>query len=66
MNGTRDALAVGASLRDQRVFAGSIAAQDSAQIERGRTLYEYWCATCHGPGIGNNGAQHLPGTDACA
>ena len=44
--------------------AGRVAAQDASQLERGRTLYEYWCAPCHGPGIGNNGAQHLPGTDA--
>ena len=44
--------------------AGAAAAQDPSQLERGRTLYEYWCAPCHGPGIGNNGAQHLPGTDA--
>jgi mono/diheme cytochrome c family protein len=45
-------------------WAALAAAQDAATIEHGRTLYEYWCATCHGPGIGNNGAQHLPGTDA--
>ena len=43
---------------------GRVAAQDAAQIERGRASYEYWCAPCHGPGIGNNGVQHLPGTDA--
>jgi len=46
------------------VAAASAAAQDAAQVENGRALYEYWCAPCHGPGIGNNGAQHLPGTDA--
>lgn len=44
-------------------WAPNAAAQPSA-VERGRTLYEYWCATCHGPGIGNFGAQYLPGTDA--
>jgi mono/diheme cytochrome c family protein len=44
--------------------AGAAAQDEPALIERGRTLYEYWCATCHGPGIGNNGVQHLPGTDA--
>jgi len=44
--------------------AASAAAQSPEQIERGRASYEYWCAPCHGPGIGNNGAQHLPGTDA--
>jgi mono/diheme cytochrome c family protein len=46
------------------LVAATVAAQDAAQVERGRVHYEYWCATCHGPGIGNNGAQHLPGTDA--
>jgi (+)-pinoresinol hydroxylase len=44
--------------------AASAAAQSPEQVERGRVSYEYWCAPCHGPGIGNNGAQHLPGTDA--
>ena len=44
--------------------AASAAAQSPEQVERGRASYEYWCAPCHGPGIGNNGAQHLPGTDA--
>ena len=44
--------------------AGAAAAQDADQLERGRTLYEYRCAPCHGPGIGNNGVPHLPGTDA--
>ena len=45
-------------------LAASATAQSPEQIERGRASYEYWCAPCHGPGIGNNGAQHLPGTDA--
>ena len=44
--------------------SASAVAQDAAPVERGRVLYEYWCTPCHGPGIGNNGAQHLPGTDA--
>jgi mono/diheme cytochrome c family protein len=44
--------------------AASAAAQNRDVVERGRVSYEYWCAPCHGPGIGNNGAQHLPGTDA--
>lgn len=40
-------------------------AQDrAAQVARGQQLYEYWCATCHGPGIGNSGAQYLPGENA--
>jgi (+)-pinoresinol hydroxylase len=45
-------------------LAPTAAGQDAATIERGRTVYEYWCAPCHGLGIGNNGVQHLPGTDA--
>lgn len=36
----------------------------TAQVAEGKRLYEYWCATCHGPGIGNNGAQYLPGEQA--
>jgi (+)-pinoresinol hydroxylase len=36
----------------------------AAQIAEGKQLYEYWCATCHGPGIGNPGAQYLPGEAA--
>lgn len=39
-------------------------AQEAAQIARGKQLYEYWCATCHGPGIGLNGAPYLPGEAA--
>lgn len=34
------------------------------QIAEGERLYKYWCATCHGPGIGQNGAPHLPGETA--
>lgn len=45
-------------------WAASSSGQDAVTVERGRALYEYWCATCHGPGIGNNGVPHLPGTDA--
>lgn len=31
-------------------------AADDAVMQRGKQVYEYWCATCHGP--------HLPGTVA--
>ena len=34
----------------------------AAQIEQGRQVYEYWCATCHGPGLGLPGFGGLPGT----
>lgn len=36
----------------------------AAQIAEGKQLFEYWCATCHGPGIGNFGAKYLPGETA--
>jgi mono/diheme cytochrome c family protein len=40
-------------------------AQESAeQVARGQELFDYWCATCHGPGIGNDGAPYLPGEAA--
>jgi len=31
-------------------------AADDTAVQRGKQVYEYWCATCHGPG--------LPGTVA--
>ena len=34
----------------------------AAEIEQGRHVYEYWCATCHGPGLGLPGFGALPGT----
>ena len=33
-----------------------------AEIERGKQVYEHWCAPCHGPGIGLPGFDGLPGT----
>lgn len=41
------------------------AAQSSdraAAIEHGRRVYEYWCVTCHGSGLGLPGFGALPGT----
>ena len=38
------------------------APERAAEIERGRQVYEYWCATCHGPGLGLPGFGGLPGT----
>jgi mono/diheme cytochrome c family protein len=40
------------------------AQERTAEVARGKQLYEYWCATCHGPGIGNNGSKYLPGEAA--
>jgi (+)-pinoresinol hydroxylase len=34
----------------------------TAQIAHGKEIYEYWCATCHGPGLGLPGFGELPGT----
>jgi mono/diheme cytochrome c family protein len=46
-------------------FAPAVAQQSGAtQVERGQELFDYWCATCHGPGIGNDGAPYLPGEAA--
>lgn len=32
------------------------------RIEEGERVYEYWCETCHGPGLGLPGFGALPGT----
>jgi mono/diheme cytochrome c family protein len=44
--------------------ASASAQQSAAQVARGQELFDYWCATCHGPGIGNDGAPYLPGEGA--
>ena len=31
----------------------------AGDLENGRRVYEYWCATCHGRGPGNPGTQSL-------
>ncbi|EQB04236.1 hypothetical protein L288_14250 [Sphingobium quisquiliarum P25] len=33
-------------------------------VERGHALFEYHCASCHGPGIGNPGHPWRTGTEA--
>lgn len=46
-------------------FGGGTAfAQDPATLDRGRTVFEHYCAPCHGPGRGSDGAPMLPGTHA--
>jgi mono/diheme cytochrome c family protein len=58
-------LCIGALVLGIAVGAVTAAAQPSAaQIARGQELFDYWCATCHGPGIGNDGAPYLPGEAA--
>jgi len=37
-------------------LAGSAFGADDATIQKGEKVFDYWCATCHGP--------HLPGTVA--
>jgi (+)-pinoresinol hydroxylase len=34
----------------------------AAQLEQGKRVYEYWCDTCHGAGLGLPGFDGLPGT----
>jgi mono/diheme cytochrome c family protein len=34
----------------------------SARIEQGKQVYDYWCAPCHGAGLGLPGFDGLPGT----
>ena len=34
----------------------------ATQIEHGRQVYNYWCATCHGSELGLPGIDGLPGT----
>jgi mono/diheme cytochrome c family protein len=39
------------------VIAGCAFGADQATIQKGEQVFDYWCATCHGPG-------NLPGTIA--
>jgi len=57
---THTVLAILACLLSQ----GAPAQDRGAQQERGRHVFQYWCATCHGSGPGLNGIPHLPGTFA--
>lgn len=34
-------------------------AQEAATIERGREVFDYWCAACHAPGPRHPGTQAL-------
>jgi mono/diheme cytochrome c family protein len=34
----------------------------AADLERGKQVYDKWCAPCHGPGLGLPGFDGLPGT----
>jgi mono/diheme cytochrome c family protein len=39
-------------------------ADEAAQIEHGRAVFERYCTPCHGDGPGDDGAPMLPGTHA--
>ena len=47
-------------------YGGLVHAQASdtraAQLEQGKQIYDYWCATCHGSDLGLPGFDGLPGT----
>ena len=45
-------------------LAASAAAQEAADVARGREVFAHYCAPCHGPGRGDDGAPMLPGTHA--
>ncbi len=34
-------------------------AEDPPDLERGKAVYEHWCAPCHAPGPGHPGTQSL-------
>ena len=36
-----------------------VIAQDSARVQRGNEVFQYWCAPCHAPGPRHPGTQAL-------
>lgn len=44
------------------VLAQAAEKDTAARLKAGKQTYDYWCATCHGPGLGNPGQDELPGT----
>ena len=60
---TRSTL-LGVPIAALAIVAVPSAAQDDEAVERGRQKYEYMCVPCHGDGIGDDGREMLPGTDA--
>jgi mono/diheme cytochrome c family protein len=45
------------------IIAGAASAA-TADVDRGRTIFQRQCAPCHGQGVGDDGAPRLPGTAA--
>jgi mono/diheme cytochrome c family protein len=41
------------------LLAQAASAQDSPDSQRGRAVYEHWCAPCHAAGPGHPGTQSL-------
>ncbi len=39
-------------------------AQDAEAVARGNAKFQHSCEPCHGRGVGDDGRQMLPGTDA--
>jgi (+)-pinoresinol hydroxylase len=39
--------------------SSSVFAQNDATIQKGKDTFQYWCATCHGPGPGQPGTTAL-------
>jgi mono/diheme cytochrome c family protein len=57
------ALALGAAAAGEPAVKAP-ASGDPTGFSSGRQVFEYWCAPCHGAGIGNPGEQYKPGTRA--
>lgn len=45
-------------------LASAAVAQSPTDIAHGREVFAHYCAPCHGPGRGDDGAPLLPGTHA--
>jgi mono/diheme cytochrome c family protein len=41
------------------VTAGAAVAQDASTLDRGKQVFQYWCAPCHAPGPRHPGTQAL-------
>jgi mono/diheme cytochrome c family protein len=44
--------------------AAAASAQEPGAVERGKVVFDHYCAPCHGAGRGDDGAPMLPGTHA--
>ena len=46
------------------LLASGTLAQDRETVQLGEQKFDHMCAPCHGAGVGNEGHQLLPGTEA--